>query len=129
MPGRQPFRQLQGQTSHFFLRQRSGSNSAIKRYSSDKFADEQVVFVNGVEIVDGLDGGMVKPRKNQGFVAESFARDRVIEHSGRKYFDGDFAFEFVVITTVNNAHSTRTDLFLNAVASHRLADDKRHAFT
>jgi len=121
-----PLRQLDPQTDHFLLWQRPGPHPDIERRPLYELAHQQVVSVDGIEVVDGLDGRMVQAREDQRLIPESLACDRVIQRSGRQHLDGEVPFELAVVRAVNHTHPARADFFFDAVASQCLADGNGH---
>ncbi len=121
MRRRQALRQLKTEMDDFLLRQGSGSQTRVQRQAGHQFADQVIEAVEVVEVVDGLNGGMIQPGEDAGFVAEPLAGLFVVKRAGSQHLDGKLALQLFVVGAVNDTHAASADLLLDAIASKLLA--------
>ena len=126
MRRRQALRQLKAEMDDLFLWHRARSQVRVQGQAGHQFANEVVLALEGVEVMDGLNARVIQPGEDAGLVAEPLARRFVVKRSGSQYLDGEVALQLFVVGTINDTHTAGTDLLLDAIAPKPLANI-RHA--
>ena len=67
------------------------------------------------DFVKGADVGMIEGGRGAGFALEAFQGHAVAGHLLRKEFEGDFAAEFQVFGTIDDAHAATAEFLHDAV--------------
>ena len=83
----EPLRQLFADAYDLLLGQRAGGHARIERHAADELAHQQVVTVDGIEVVNGLDRGVIQAREHPRFVAEALARRFIVQRAGGEDLD------------------------------------------
>src|SRR5678816_1785578 len=106
---RQALYELCTKPDDFLLRQRPPCDSIIERDTRYEFADQQVMAVDRVEVIDGLNRGMVQAGEKARLGAKVLARGVVIEGAWSQHLDRDDPLQLEVVGAVHHAHAAGSD--------------------
>ena len=113
---------MRSQPHDFGFRQRPAREFGVQRDSRYVFGHQEVHVILVAKFKDGFDVGVVQFGERQRLLAKSLACSLVRQHTGRKDFESHVAVELLIMGTVDNTHTARTNLLENAVVTKRLAD-------
>ena len=128
MGGGEALRQLHADAYDLLLRQRTGGHARVERHAADELAHQQVVAVDAIEVVDGLDGWVIQARQHPRFVAEALARRLIVQRAGGEDLDREIATELHIVGAIDDAHPTGADDLLDPVTPDGLAWFERHCW-
>lgn len=113
------FRELERETHRFLLLQRSGGQHVFDGCPRDELHHQKIHVIEGVEVVDGGDVGVIELGEGLRFLAEPLPGFLIPDPPFGQYLQSDVAVQPLVVGTVNHAHASGPYLFENAIAAER----------
>src|SRR5262249_21956688 len=84
-------------------------------YARHQFHDQKIRAINSVKVVDDRDIRMSQTRESQGLLAKATPGRLIRETAGRQYFNGNVAVEALIMSAVDDAHTTIANLLCHSV--------------
>jgi hypothetical protein len=117
--GREPIRQLCAQCQDLLFRHGPGCHTIPERRPFDVLRHQKIDLAIGIEVVHGLDVGVIQRRQSQRFVAEAPPGAIVGQQAGRQDLESHVALEALITRAVDDSHAALADASGDAIACNR----------